>query len=142
MGHPAYYFAVRNAITPVLLSAAVMAAVAAPQHSHSELQTVQISRPHIIIRGAYLSRVEIWAIPTGTGITPEEFVLLGNAHRANQAGNHEIWIFPTPSCDTDRFLLATEVFAKGFSDNGDVIGTKSLPYRGATEVHEALCGRQ
>ena len=117
-----------------------VAAVAAPHHS--QLRTVQVRRPNIVISGANLSRVELWAVPTGTGITPDEYVLLGTAKRTNTAGSQEIWVFPIPPCKSDTRLLATEVFAKGFSANGDAIGTKSLPYSGASAVDEALCGAQ
>ena len=103
---------------------------------------MQVKRPQIVIRGAYLSKVEVWAVPTGTGITSEEFVLLGNAERANPAGNNEVWVFRIRSCKTDTRLLATEVFVTGFSEKGDVVGRKSLPYRGASELYEALCGEQ
>ena len=135
-----YYSPVRNPFTIGLLLTAVMAAT--PQLNHSELRAVQVKRPHIVIRGAYLSKVEVWAIPTGTGITPEEFVLLGNADRANPAGHNEMWVFRIPSCKTDTRLLATEVFVTGFSEKGDVVGSKSLPYRGASELYEALCRKR
>ena len=137
-----YYSPVRNTFTIGLLLTAVMAAAAAPQLNQSELRTVQVKRPRIVIRGAYLSKVEVWAVPTGTGITPKEFMLLGNADRANPAGHNEMWVFRIPSCKTNARLLATEVFVTGFGDKGDVVGSKSLPYTGASELHEALCGKQ
>ena len=37
-------------------------------------------------------------------------------------------------------LTATEINAKGFDAKGTLIGKKSLPYIGASAVHEALCG--
>jgi hypothetical protein len=102
---------------------------------------VQVKRPNILLRGAYLSKVEVWPVPTGTGITPEQFVLLGNARRITSTGVEELWSFPIPPCETDTRQLATEVFVKGFNGKGDVAGIKSLPYSGATAVHEALCGK-
>ena len=39
-----------------------------------------------------MARVEVWAIPTGTGITPDEYVLLGKAKLSNKAGHNEVWV--------------------------------------------------
>ena len=101
---------------------------------------VEVTRPNIVVHGAYLSRVEVWAIPTGTGITPAEYTLLGKATRTNFAGPRETWQFRIPSCATDTGLLATEIFVQGFDAFGVNIGKKSLPFQGASAVHQALCG--
>lgn len=124
-----------------LLFFAVMAKATASQSDHhSELRSVQVKDRSIVIRGAYLSRVEVWAVPTGTGITPSEFEFLGNAKQTNSRADSQRWVFSIPSCETDTRLLATEIFAKGFNEKGKNIGTKSLPYFGASAVHDALCG--
>jgi len=83
-----------------------------------------------------LSKVELWAIPTGTGITPDEYTLLGTAKRRNAAGQNEIWVFPIPSGP----LSVTDIFAKGFDGQGRLIGTKSLPEKGASQIYDALWG--
>ena len=130
----------RNVFAIGLLFSAVLAA-AAPQRNHSDLHAVQVRRPRIVICGAYLSKVEVWVVPTGTGITSDEFKLLGNAERTTPGGHNEVWVLRIPSCKTDP-LSATEVFVKGFSANGDLVGSKSLPYRGPGELYEAFCGKQ
>jgi hypothetical protein len=119
-----------------------VASFAAPPSKHPQITRIEVDRPKVVVRGAYLDKVEIWAVPTGTGITPENYVLLGTAERKNAAGAEEIWLFPIPSCATETRLLATEVFAKAFGPNGTFIGNKSLPYVGASAVHDALCGVQ
>src|ERR1700751_1548840 len=100
---------------------------------------VEITRPNIVVHGAYLNRVEVWAIPTGTGITAGQYVLLGKATRTSFAGIREIWQLRIPPC-TDTRLQATEIFVQGFDSFGVNIGKKSLPFEGATAVHQALCG--
>jgi hypothetical protein len=102
----------------------------------------EITRPNIVVHGAFLSRVEVWAIPTGTGITPNEYILLGKAVRSNVVGPKETWLFRIPSCATDTRLLATEIFVQGFDGMGVNIGKKSLPSAnaGASAVHQAFCG--
>ena len=81
-------------------------------------------RPNIIIRGSYLGKVEVWAVPTGTGITPDEYTLLGHAKRKTAAGRNEEWLFEV-DCGS---LLATRVFVTAFNRKGKNIGAKSLHY--------------
>lgn len=132
----------RIALIVGLLSGALIAAIAAPQPHNSQLRSVKVKGTNIVMRGAYLSKVEVWAVPTGTGITPKEFVLLGNADRINSPGHNETWIFPIPQCDTETRLLATEVFAKGFNEKGGAVDSKSLPYVGASALYQAFCRKQ
>jgi len=107
-----------------------------------KLVSIEVTRPNIVVQGSFLTRVEIWAVPTGTDIKPEQYVLLGKAKRSTPAGPKETWLFRIPSCANDTRLVATEIFAKGFDDFGTEIGRKSLPVTGASAVHEALCGAQ
>ena len=100
---------------------------------------VEITRPNIVVHGAYLNRVEVWAIPTGTAITASRYVLLGKATRTSFAGIREIWQLRIPPC-TDTRLQVTEIFVQAFDSFGVNIGKKSLPFEGATAVHQALCG--
>ena len=114
--------------------------LAAPAAKRALLRSVEVKRPDIIMRGAYLGRVEVWAVPTGTGITPDEYTLVGRATRKTPAGRNETWLFPIDCASTS--LLATEVFVKAFDQTGKNVGTKSLPYSGATEINDALCDGQ
>ena len=120
------------------LSLATMSAQ--PAAGRPRLLGVEVTRPNIVVHAAYLNRVELWAVPTGTGITPSQYVLLGRATRANAAGPKETWLFRIPSCATDTRLQATEIFVQAFDSFGVNIGKKSLPFEGASAVHEALCG--
>ena len=117
-----------------------LGSIAAQEKARSRLQSVEVKRPNIVIRGAHLDRVEVWKIPTGTGITPDEYEHLGNATRTGQAGADETWIFPIPSCSNDQSIMATEVFAKGYDAKGTLIGKKSLPDIVASAILRALCG--
>ena len=61
----------------IVLSALSFATVSAqPAAGRPKLLAVEVTRPNIVVHGAYLIRVEIWAVPAGTGITPDKFVLL------------------------------------------------------------------
>ena len=56
--------------------------LAASPKGHAQLRAALVKRPNIVVRGAYLSRVEIWAVPTGTGITEDEYKLVGEQRGA------------------------------------------------------------
>src|SRR5689334_22835392 len=86
--------------------------LAASPKGHAQLRAPLVKRPNIVVRGAYLSRVEIWAVPTGKGITEDEYKLVGEAKRSNTAGRNEIWLFRI-ACESP-LIPSTEIFAKGF----------------------------
>ncbi len=130
----------RNMLTICLFFTIGLQSIAAQPAKRPQLRRVEIRRPNVVIHGAYLDKVEVWAVPTGTGVSPDQYVLLGNAKRRNAEGSNEIWLFPIPSCATDTRLTASEIFAKGFDTKETLIGKKSLPYVGASAVHHALCG--
>ena len=113
--------------------------IAAQTAGRPKLASIEVARPNIVVQGSFLTRVEIWAIPTGTDIKPEQYVLLGKATRTTPAGPKETWLFRIPACNDTR-LLATGIFAKGFDGFGTEIGKKSLSASGASAVHDALCG--
>jgi hypothetical protein len=141
--HGVYHFRyAKDGGNYLLLGIVIASAAASARQAYSQLRSIAVRRPNVVVRGSHLYKVEIWAIPTGTGITPDEYVLLGNAQRNNAAGAKEIWIFLILPCATDTRLLATDIFARALNAKGAVIGTKSLSFSGASAVHEALCGKQ
>ena len=109
-----------------------------PFEQPSIVRSIALKRPNLVILGANLSKVELWAIPSGTGITPDEYMLLGMAKRRNPAGSKEIWLFPIPASP----LSVTHIFAKGFDLRGRLIGTKSLPQQGVSQIYDALWGER
>jgi hypothetical protein len=100
-----------------------------------QLYDFKIAKPDFVVDGANLSKVEIWSWPTGTGIT--EPALIGTATRITDSGRHERWILRIP-----RDLLSVEIFATASDERGKVIGKKSLPYKGASALYEALYGKK
>src|ERR1700687_5775850 len=96
-----YDFPMRNMFIVCLFLGLGLESVAAPPTKHPQLRRIEVQRPNVVIRGSHLDKVEVWAIPTGMGITPSEHELLGNAKRKNAAGAKEIWLFPIPPCATE-----------------------------------------
>ncbi|QGP91306.1 hypothetical protein MGLY_06370 [Neomoorella glycerini] len=93
-----------------------------------------IAQPDLVVKGQNLARVEIWAIPTGTGITEKDYELLGYAGKKSEDNGQQVWTFPIPR----KTILATEIFAKGYDDRGKEVGKVSLPFIGVTRLNEAL----
>jgi hypothetical protein len=95
------------------------------------------NKEELVAEGRGLEKVEVWAIPTGTGITEESFTKIGEmAFRGKNERNLEVWILPTPPDP----ILATEIFARAYRD-GSQIGQISLAERGATELYNVLWGK-
>jgi hypothetical protein len=98
-----------------------------------------LKRPNIVIRGANLSKVEIWALPTGTGFEHDEHAVLGTAVRKGTAGAMELWVFRLPPCDSSHLMLASGIAVVGFDVSGAEVGRKELPSMGAMEVYQTFC---
>jgi len=116
--------------------------VAAPAQQSSDagaIRSIEIGGFNIVVRGVNLAKVEIWAIPTGTEVDPQQYQLLGRAEHTGDTKRIQFWTFPIPPPPTETSgLLAVQIFAKGYDKNGKVIGQKSLPAYGATSLYDAL----
>jgi hypothetical protein len=100
---------------------------------------VQLKRPNIVIRGANLSKVEIWALPTGT-VMGDEHLVFGSAVRKGSAGSNEVWMLRLPKCSTEEDgCLTAEIVAVGFDTSGREVGRKDLTGLGAIELYKTLC---
>jgi len=96
-----------------------------------------VEKPNLVVHGKSLGRVEIWAIPAGTKITEKDYTQLGMATKdGNDTDGTERWLFRIP----DKPVLATEIFAKVYDKGNGLIGTVSLPARGATALRNLLWG--
>lgn len=107
------------------------------------VSSVQLKMPDIVIRGAHLSRVEVWALPTGTGLGDQHLVF-GTAERKGAAGAGEIWVLRLPRCaeEIGEDYLAAQIVAVGFDSAGAEVGRHELePSLGAIELYKTLCAR-
>ncbi|WP_338827032.1 stalk domain-containing protein [Neomoorella thermoacetica] len=100
----------------------------------ARLTSFTIARPNLVVKGQHLARVEIWAIPTGTGITEKDYTLLGQAGKQAETSGEQVWIFPIPK----ETILATALFARGYDEQGRDAGRISLPVEGVTALNKAL----
>lgn len=100
--------------------------------------SVEVKKPFFHIKGIKLSSVELWAVPTGTGITTKDHVFIGGAALAKtEADGTEIWVTGIP-----KPLSVTEIYARGFSKSGELLPTVSLPQKGATVIYNAVWAEQ
>ncbi|GAF25289.1 hypothetical protein MTCOM_20700 [Moorella thermoacetica] len=81
------------------------------ESSAAGIASFTIAWPYLVVQVKNLARVEIWAVPTGTGITEKDYQLLGQAVKKSEIAGQQLWTFPIP----DKPILATEIFAKGFN---------------------------
>jgi hypothetical protein len=92
-----------------------------------------------VIRGQNLSSVQVWAVPTGTGITEKDHVKIGDAVRDEEGlmKNTEIqvWRLAVPK----EPQLVTALYVKGYKD-GKSAGIVEFPVEGATDIYNALWG--
>ena len=137
-----FYHCMRRLLLIVLLALVPgLQSFSRPWHQPRVVLRISVRRPiiNVSVHGAHLSKVEFWAIPTGTEITPDEYMLLGTGKHFNDAGwLNESWALPIPS----EPISITHVFAKAFDAQGKVVATRFLPYHGASQLHDALWGNR
>ncbi|CEP69099.1 Uncharacterized [Moorella glycerini] len=100
----------------------------------ASIDSFTIAQPDLVIKGKNLARVEIWAVPTGTGVTEKDYTLLGQASKQAETGGQQVWTFPIPRVT----ILATEIFARGYDEQGRDASRVSLPVEGVTALNKAL----
>src|ERR1044072_9323546 len=103
----------------------------------TRITAFKVERPNLVLEGSNLSRVEIWAVPTGIGVSESNHYLLGTATlRSDSAAAAQVWTLPIPA----EPVSATEIYAKGFDRDGAATARVSLPYTGATSIYYAVGG--
>lgn len=98
------------------------------------ITSLTLEKPNFVIKGRGLAKVEVWAIPTGTNITEAQHVKIGIAELKTPNAKEQAWLIPIPR----EPLLLTEIFAKGFDQEGHLVGKVSLPITGASDIYRDL----
>jgi hypothetical protein len=101
-----------------------------------QITSFTVELPNLVVTGSYLSRVTISGRPTGTGVADAPDDQLGEAHRVTPAGPHERWVMPLPP--PSEGWSETSVSATGYDADNHFVGTKNLPYSGASDIGGAL----
>lgn len=91
-------------------------------------------RPNFEIESRGLTRVEVWAVPTGTGIGSKDHHQIGVAKKHSEINRIQYWLLPIPKEE----LLVTEIYVKGFDYNNKEVERMSLAAFGASEIHQVL----
>ena len=98
------------------------------------ISSIRVEKPYFLIEGNELSKVEVWAVPTGTNITEKDHVFLGQAEVVETEAGTGMWRMKVPIDP----LLVTEIYAKGFRSSEGLVGKTTLPHIGATDIYNAL----
>lgn len=101
------------------------------------IREVRAERPNLIVLARGADRVELWYVPTGTGVSESQYAKLGAAKKGGRDGDYDTWTYPIPA---DVFL-ATRVFAKAYAGD-EAVAEGSLPAAGATQIYENLWGKK
>lgn len=97
--------------------------------SSASLTAFRLEKPNFVAEGTNLSKVEVWAVPTGTNVTEDQYQKLGEATLTNTGSTStQRWVFQIPR----EAVLATDIIAKGFNMKGASVGTLSLSIDGST----------
>jgi len=99
------------------------------------LVSFSVEKPNLILESENLTKVEIWAVPTGSNIAENDYQKLGEATLTNSGEATQRWIFQIPLDP----IQATDIFAKGYKEN-DLVGQLSLASEGEMSIIDLLWG--
>ncbi len=115
---------------------------------YPRITSIAVEGPQVVICGAYLAKVEVWAIPSGSDTIEEDYALIGTAMRIGRAGSRETW---TDLIDCENVLYfgnlptfdqVPTIFAKVLDSYGHEINFKSLSKRQSFELVKARCEKR
>lgn len=101
----------------------------------SEITSFGVEKPNFVVYGKNLSKVEIWGVPSGTGVGEDSYYMLAEAKIENESSVSQKWVAKIPS----EPQLLTSVFVKGTSTSGESL-FKDLNVSGASEINALLWG--
>src|ERR1700741_2133191 len=104
-------------LVAVLAVAGIVYAVSQP-HEYPRMDAFVVEGNDLVLTANALSKVEVVAIPTGTEITPAQYMLLGTASLEQEDNDSERWASPVPA----EPVLATEIFARGYDKDNKEVG--------------------
>ncbi len=102
--------------------------------SRAELIGFTVMESNFVALGRGLSKVEVRAVPPGTGAGGSEYALLGEAKLTAGTSTLQTWTLAVP----DHPMPATQIFARGFGPSGMDAGVIFLPYSGMAALYDAL----
>jgi hypothetical protein len=103
----------------------------------AEIMSITVEIPLITIRSENLAKVEVWAIPTGTGVAEFDYEKWGDAALKDTAQDGtQTWTFGIPKDP----VLTVKIFARGYDAAGSKVGDSSLSETGATAIYNAFWG--
>ncbi len=96
--------------------------------------TIDKENKQFVVTGTNLVGVDVLIMPTGTNVAASAESKLTTMNLEGKTKGTQKWVAHVP---TQQFL-ATSIFVRAYDDHENTVGTKSLPYTGATEIYNAL----
>lgn len=104
----------------------------APQQV-AEITSFSVVGKNFVVKGKFLSKIEIWNIPSGTGIDPSMYKKIAMSTSYQGTINSQTFTILIPCSEG----FGTNIFAKGYNQQGNALAsTKYLPYNGVTDIYE------
>jgi hypothetical protein len=110
---------------------------AAGQAASTTISSFTVERPNLVVHSSNLARLEVYAVPTGTGVSEADIQKLGDASLENTSDNRmQTWVLPIPK----NPILATDIYVIGYNQGNQAVASMSLGITGATAINDALWG--
>lgn len=114
--------------------AVIMAGIFSYSKTHqAEVFSFTVQESYFELTARNVSRVEIWALPTGTNSKENDALFLAGMNRV-ESGSIQVWQAAIPNDP----LLVTTIFIRAYDSTNHIISERALPYTGATEIYNAL----
>lgn len=99
----------------------------------AEIMNFSVSGKNFVVKGKFLSKIEIWNIPSGTGIDPSMYKKIATSTSYQGTIGSQTFTILIPCSEG----FGTNIFAKGYDQLGNALAvTKYLPYNGVTDIYE------
>lgn len=91
-------------------------------------------RPHFLITSEGLKEVEVYAVPTGTNVTVDQYLSLGKTSEYTEIDGKQKWTVPIPV----EPMLFANIFAVGMDNQGNSSDRFYFALSGASDIYSAL----
>lgn len=99
----------------------------------AEITSFSVVGKNFVVKGKFLNKIEIWNIPSGTGIESSMYKKIAISTSYQETISSQTFTILIPCSES----FGTNIFAKGYDQQGNALATtKYLPYNGVTEIYE------
>jgi hypothetical protein len=105
-------------------------------YKKTSIEDVSFDGEKFVIKGKYLSKIEMWAVPALEDVDLNDHLRLNSANLISDAGKNEIWT----AVMGEEPLFIERIYFKGFFE-GDVVSRIDFPVAGFENLNKLLWSR-